>query len=348
MTDANVRHRAEVVVLNWNGWQDTLECLRSVYESDYGDFGVIVCDNASTDDSCARIRDWARQATRGGKPLTFSETSKDALEAGDASSDTRVDLLLIQTGGNHGFAGGNNVAIRHVLQRGDAGYVWLLNNDTIIAPTTLARLVARLEADPQLGAVGGVLLEHAAPQVIQEAGATYSAWNGMMRPHGAGNAADAPRYEPDHIDYITGGCMLVRASVIQRVGLLDERFFMYGEDVDWGIRIRGAGFGLGLEMSADVWHKGGGSAEYGSALHDYFSVKSALLLVQKQHAWRLPVAVAYSVYRCLLPKVVRLQRRRFVAVLKAYRDATREMLARKRGNESDPVRMLPTGVARQW
>jgi GT2 family glycosyltransferase len=339
--------RAEVVILNWNGWRDTAECLRSVFESDYPNFGVIVCDNASTDDSCARIREWALDARRGGQPLTFREASKDGLAREAVVSDMHTDLLLIQTGGNRGFAGGNNVAIRHVLRGGGADYIWLLNNDTVVASSTLARLVARLENEPRLGAVGGVLLEHAAPAVIQEAGATYSPWHGMMQPRGAGDAADAPRREPERIDYISGGCMLVRANVVRNVGLLDERFFMYGEDVDWGIRIRHAGFGLALEMSADVWHKGGGSAEYGSALHDYFSVKSALLLVQKQHAWRLPVAVVYSFYRCLLPKVVRLQGRRLVAVLKAYRDATKEILRRKSQEDGESGRGTPARIARQ-
>jgi GT2 family glycosyltransferase len=340
--------RVEVVLLNWNGWRDTLECLPTVYESDYPNFGVIVCDNASTDDSCARIREWAPQARRGDRRLTFREISKNALESDSGARDTHTDLLLIQTGDNRGFAGGNNVAIRHVIRDGGADYIWLLNNDTVVAPTTLSRLVARLESEPRLGAVGGVLLEHAAPAVIQEAGATYSPWHGMMQPRGAGDAADAPRSEPDRIDYITGGCMVVRANVVRSVGVLDERFFMYGEDVDWGIRIRRAGFGLALEMSADVWHKGGSSAEYGSALHDYFSVKSALLLVQKQHAWRLPVAFVYSLYRCLLPKVVRLQGGRFVAVLKAYRDAAREILRPKPtdNGESTPVTRAP--IARQW
>jgi GT2 family glycosyltransferase len=339
--------RVAVVILNWNGWRDTLECLRSVYESDYADFGVIVCDNASTDDSCARIRDWALHAGRRGQPLTFREASRESLENEAFASDSHPDLMLVQTGGNRGFAGGNNVAIRHVLRGEGTEYIWLLNNDTVVASTTLGRLVARLVDEPQLGAVGGVLLEHAAPAVIQEAGATYSPWHGMMRSHGAGAAADAPRREPGHIDYITGGCMLVRSDVVRHVGLLDERFFMYGEDVDWGIRIRQAGFGLALEMSADVWHKGGGSTEYGSASHDYFSVKSALLLVQKQHAWRLPVAVVYSFYRCLLPKVARFQGRRFMAVLKAYRDAAREMLRAQPSTEVETGRMAPAR-SRPW
>ena len=281
-----------------------------------------------------------------GRSLTFHEVSKDVLEREGVASDAPTDLLLIHTGDNRGFAGGN-VAIRQVLRGAGADYIRLLNNDTVVASSTLSRLGTRLEDEPRLGAVGGMLLEHAAPAVIQEAGATYSPWHGMMRPLGSGGAADAPRCEPERIDCITGGCMLVRTSVVRSVGLLDERFFMYGEDVDRGIRIRRAGFGLALEMSADVWHKGGDSTEYGSALHDDFSVKSSQLLVQKQHAWRLPVAVVYSVYRCLLPKVVRLQGKRFLAVLKAYRHATREILRGMPPTEAEPARMAPAH-ARQW
>ena len=313
--------RVYVLILNWNGWRDTIACLHTVLASDYANFAILVCDNASTDDSLPRLREWAASASRGSRALTFAERGPN-----DGSPDDRdVDLVIMSTGGNLGFSGGNNAGMRYLLANTDAELVWLLNNDTEVAPSALSELVARAARDTAIGAVGGVLLEFNARDVVQEAGATYSAWHGMVRTLGAGNRLDVVSDAESRLDYLSGGCVLVRTSMLRQVGLLDERFFMYSEDVDWSIRMRQSGFGIALASRAHVWHKGGGSAAHDGALHDYFSVKSALLLIQKHHPNRLPVAAAYSLYRCLLPKVARGQWSRFRAVLRAYRDVAREM-----------------------
>ena len=319
--------RVDILLLNWNGHRDTIACLESVLALDYPDFGIIVCDNASSDDSLDHISAWARVATRAGVPLRVKRLERHEAERGPVNAT--ADLTLIQTGGNLGFAGGNNVGMAYLLQGGDCEFIWLVNNDCVVAPDSLTHLVATAVADPMIGVVGGTLLEFQYPSIVQEAGALSSSWHGMTHVLGAGQPVESLRV-PGRVDYISGACLLARCEAIRRVGMLDERYFMYMEDADWGIRMRSSGFRLVLAPDAKVWHKGGSSTGHGSAMHDYFVVKSALLLVHKHHPTRLGIAFLYSMYRCMLPKVVRFQGKRLRAVLRAYREVARIITPRAR------------------
>lgn len=307
--------RVQILLLNWNGWRDTIDCLRSVYELAYPNFGLVVCDNGSGDGSLDRIREWAEHPSRHPRIGTVVQIDRQGAETGSPTAD----LVLIQTGDNLGFAGGNNVGLRYLLRRDECEYIWLLNNDTVVAPDTLDVLVAHADRDPVMGAVGGTLLMQQ-PDVVQDAGGLSSSWHGMSRAIGAGQRARDLPAEPARLDYVSGGCLLVRVAAVRQIGLLDERFFMYSEDADWGIRLRRAGFRLAVSLQARVWHKGGGSVKYHTPRHDYYVTRSALLFMHKHYPRRLPIAFIYSLYRCLLPKIVRLQWRRFLAVLHAYRD----------------------------
>ena len=146
-----------IVLVNWNGWRDTIECLESVFRLDYPDFMVVGCDNASGDDSLAQIKSWAAgtlviRAKNPAlaelvepaipKPVEWVEYDRPTAEAG-GSPDNDARLVLIRTGGNLGFAGGNNVGIRFALAHDDCTHVWLLNNDTVAPPDSLSHLVAR-------------------------------------------------------------------------------------------------------------------------------------------------------------------------------------------------------------
>ncbi len=333
--------------MNWNGWSDTVECLESLRQLDYPNFEIIVCDNDSSDGSLAKIRDWLKEHwttphdTKGGAALMLSraEAEHGAGDAGGASA------ILIQTGGNLGFAGGNNVGLRYLARRGDVGYVWLLNNDTVVGSGALRELVNQALATSTVGAVGGMLLEYHAPDRIQDTGgANFSPWHGMVTRIEHGAPATDARTMPDRLDFISGGCMLVPVEVLDRVGLLDERFFMYGEDADWCTRMRHAGLSLAYAPKAEIWHKGGGSAVRGSATHDYHNAKSSLLLIDKHYRLRLPLAFCYALYRCVLPKVARRQWSRLGTVTRAYRDFFRE----RRSQHRDEHVAIATQVTGSW
>ncbi|MBV9772316.1 MAG: glycosyltransferase family 2 protein, partial [Gemmatimonadetes bacterium] len=252
------------------------------------------------------------------KPIRYVELDRAAAERGEGGD---APLVLIQTGGNLGYAGGNNVGLRYAQARGDAAYVWLLNNDTVIDPRALSAMVEVAESDPRAGMVGSRLMYYSDPGRIQAiAGGTVVRWSGLTRHLGA-EQTDLDRWsEVIEPDYVTGASMLVRGALLESVGLLDERYFLYSEEVDWCLRAREAGWRLLYAPGSTVWHKGGQSVQYSSPLHDYHTVRGMLLLVRRFYPARLPLALMYSVYRCLAPKLVRLQYTRLKAVLRAYRD----------------------------
>jgi len=293
-----------ILLLNWNGWRDTIECLESVFRSDYPDFQVIVCDNGSSDASLDHIRAWAdgKEVARAAptatiarltdppipKPVAYLDVlsgsqPKSALQATDAS------LVLIQTGENLGFAGGNNVGLRYVETRDDFAYVWLLNNDTVVEPDALSQLVARLSKEESGGICGSTLLYYHAPDTVQAlGGAGFNKWRGKPTEIGKqtarASAVDAAAVEAG-MAYVAGASMLVSKHFLSAVGLLCEDYFLYFEELDWAMRARGR-FSLHYAPASVVYHKEGaaigtGNSETRSALAEFHSCKSKLFLTRK-------------------------------------------------------------------
>lgn len=204
-----------VVLLNWNGWQDTVKCIESLKSLTYPNYEIVVLDNSSTDDSVARIR------------------------------EAHPDVTLIETGANLGFAGGNNVGIRYALDRG-ADYIWLLNNDTKVFANTLEALVTVAEDDHTIGILGSPIYEMDEPEILQT-------WGGGHINMVLGRATRCKK--GDIPDYVTGASMFVRGKVFDTVGLLDDKFFMYWEDADFSLRATKYGWKIYVEPQARVLHK---------------------------------------------------------------------------------------------
>jgi GT2 family glycosyltransferase len=342
--------RVHVLLVNYNGWRDTLECLESVFRLDYPDVRVIVCDNGSSDGSVERIQAWAKGTevatlARVAAPHTAHDTSVrkpihcvlgDRAQAEDGTlRDVDAQLVLVRLGENLGFTGGNNVGLRYVQARDEAGggLVWILNNDTVVESSSLREMVARLSENPELGVIGATVFWYDRPDSIQVAGGgRLSRWSGFTK---VARVQSSARSDSMRFDFISGACMLIRLDVLRQVGLLDERYFMYSEEVDWCLRMRQVGMQLGYAPRARVWHKGEGSIQRHSERRDYHTVRSALLLIHKFEPGRLPVAVAWSITRCLIPKLVRRQWQRARPVMTAYHDFFSAVSA---GRTSDPSR----------
>lgn len=232
-----------VLVLNYRAWWDTLACLRALERLDYPRWRLLLLDNASDNDSVARIR------------AAFPE------------------VRLVELERNLGFAGGNNLGIRQALAEG-ADYVWLLNPDAQPDPGALSAMVRLAEADPGLGAVGAVVCDMDRPERVQ-------AWGGgeVVLKWGLIRLLSHPAQMP-RLSYISGASLLIRRKALERVGLLDEGFFMYGEDCDYGLRLRKAGFRLGVAPGARVLHKGGTSWSSSLAADENFAAYNVRLFSQ--------------------------------------------------------------------
>lgn len=302
-----------VVIVNWNGWLDTIECLESVFRNDYPSFRVIVCDNGSSNDSVARIKDWAcghidilvpsEHPLRPLvvppilKPLAYVEHDAAVLEASGYESADDAPLIVIRTGRNLGFAGGYNVGLRYAAARPDCEYVWLLNNDTVIVPGALAALVERMRERPDAGQCGSRLLFYHAPDTVQAlGGAVYNRWLASTRHIGAFSRGDHPvdveRIERA-MDYVVGASLFVRRAFLMDVGLLNEAYFLYHEEIDWATRA-GKRYALAYAHDSIVYHKEGGSSgsnsqpDRKSRLADYYGVRSRLLYTYTYYPLALP------------------------------------------------------------
>ncbi|MBI3305256.1 glycosyltransferase family 2 protein [Candidatus Parcubacteria bacterium] len=239
-----------ILVLNWNGGPDTIACLNSFKDLRYPNFRVIVLDNASSDDSWKRFAQYPTPPYR---------------------------IAFVQTGANLGFGGGNNVGIKRALTEG-TDYIFFLNNDTVLAPDALAKMVAAAAADPQIGLVGALMLTTDEPARIWFCGGRFN-W---LRTRGFHPHYGEPYREgmfPEHpldVDYITGGALLAKRRVFEEVGLLPEDYFLYYEDADFNARAAAAGWRRVVVPSAKVWHKGSASAKAGSPSYQYYHLRNGL------------------------------------------------------------------------
>lgn len=329
--------RVYVALLNWNGWGDTLECLESVFRSDYPDFQVIVCDNASEDGSMDRLKAWA-----GGrfdlaepschqslaslsfppvrKPIPYVLYGRGAAEAGGGGSDSSARLILIETGANLGFAGGCNIALHYALARDDFAYIWLLNNDAVVNADALSELVHRMRERPDAGICGSTLMYYHAPETIQAlGGAQYNKWLGTRSPIGAHRPASMPVEVAEvekKMSYVSGASMLVSRGFLHEIGLLCEDYFLYYEEIDWAMRARGR-YALAYAPGSIVYHKEGGTigSPRISARAEYLALRNRLLFTRK----RVPVAFPTVWLGFLVVILNRLRRGQFDRIGKILR-----------------------------
>ena len=177
--------RVYVIIVNWNGYRDTIECLESLARLRHANFRVVIVDNGSTDGSIEALRRWTRAEPRQmagpvWDRLPASRRVSVSLEVvspdGAASAETEgLQVTLIAAGENLGFAGANNLGMRFAIQDRAADFFWLLNNDTVVTPNALSALLAYAAANPSKGMIGSVLLYYRDPDTVQGLG-------GWLRP----------------------------------------------------------------------------------------------------------------------------------------------------------------------
>lgn len=315
-----------VVLLNWNGWADTIECLESLLRSDYPDYRVIVCDNASSDGSLAQIQAWAEGRLAAGgaegfarlraapldKPVPYLLLDAQQAQQPEAAWPD-VPLTLIATGGNLGFAGGNNVGLRYALACERYAYFWLLNNDTVVEPDAMRRMVERMAASADAGICGSTLRHYYAPHLVQAAGgSSYNAWRCRAHPIAANQPATQPLDGADverRMAYVAGASMMVSQGFLQRIGLMAEDYFLYYEEFDWARRAAGS-YQLAYAADSLVYHKEGGSIGTGavgkmSALALYYLQHNRIKFMRRFYPARLPL-----LYLSMLLELVRAATRR--------------------------------------
>ena len=325
------KNKVYIIIVNWNGWKDTIECLESVFRNDYASYQVIVCDNGSKDESLENIKRWATGMLENEvmpsnplyslsfppvrKPISFIEFTREEVDAVRNVNPTDARLILIQNAANLGFAGGNNVGIRYALGRDDFSHVWLLNNDVVMKPDALSHLVRRMNEKKDAGMCGSTIPYYSAPDTIWTlGGGIYNKW--LSRSHSIGNMEPlrdaASRFDVEGtMDYLAGASMLVSRAFLREVGLLNEEYFLYFEEPDWALRGNGR-FSLAYAPESIVYHKVGASTKtinglgISSKSSRFHAMKSQLLFTRNFFPLFIPLFLARIVVNVLVEFLYRI------------------------------------------
>jgi GT2 family glycosyltransferase len=216
--------RVSIILLNWNSYEVTMECLLSLRKMDYKNFEVVMADNGSVDGSAEKLL---------------------------ASAP---EIRLVRNATNLGFAGGCNAGIRDALSR-ENDYVLLLNNDTIVAPDFLSQMVSAAESDSAIGAASPKILFFDRPDRLNYAGGVHKLWRLFPSVIGLRQLDDGRYDQMREVSFLTGCAFLIKAEVVRRVGVLEEVYFHFYEDIEWSLRIIKAGFKCVYVPKAVIWHK---------------------------------------------------------------------------------------------
>lgn len=273
-----------IIILNWNGWKDTIECLESLYQIDYSNYNVIVVDNGSSDESVDKIKEYCQgkikvksnyfEYDQRNKPIKLFEYTeeefKDDVEKLIDDLPSNRTIILIKNRENYGFADGNNIGINYAINNLKSDYILLLNNDTVVDPEFLNELINVAESSPEIGAVGPKTYFYDNENMIQWAA------GGFMEPEyfkvesiGSFEIDNGQYDENRELDYIVASCILCKREVIEKAGLLDHSYFMYFEDIDWSIKILRSGYKCYYAYKSKIWHKMGVSSTNCFKTHYY-------------------------------------------------------------------------------
>ena len=243
-------YKISIVILNWNGKKDTLECLHSLESLSYPNYETIVVDNGSRDDSIEVIKKEFPKVT-----------------------------LLMETE-NLGFAGGCNVGIRYALNHG-ADAVCLLNNDTVVDPHFLQAFVDRMQKEPTVGILGAKIYMYTERNRLDHIGGMWNKEKAEFTLIGNRALDSEICWDESHeIDYVCGAAFFVKKEVFEKIGLLEEKFFLIWEESDFCFRAKRAGFAIKVCLQAKLFHKV--SASFKSKAHStYFWWRNRLYWIDR-------------------------------------------------------------------
>ena len=316
-----------IVVLNWNGADDTLRCLESLGKLKGERPNILVVDNGSEDDSVPRIREAINGLSQKGD-LVLDLLEGEFPEEKILKSE-KVILGLIKGTRNLGFGGGVNIGLRVALRDPRMTAAWILNNDTVVDQDALKALRSTLEKEPDSGIIGSTLLYLDQPDLIQAVGGRYNRWLGTTS-HVLGHKPYSKELcaavDPKTFDYIVGASICIRREVLERVGLLSEEYFLYFEELDYVERMKRLmpEQRLGYSPESLIYHKEGGSSgatnlggKKTTSDTDYFFLNSRLRFSQRYYPVIYPL-IHLTLIGVMLNRIYRLNWGQLIGVFSIF------------------------------
>lgn len=282
-----------IVVLNYNDYLDTIECLTSLYNLDYLNYQVIVCDNCSDGDDVQQLLAWQQGDTpvRVHNPFGTSECVRPSKVVVHKMIDGNVPneevlndpddaLIILQADCNRGFSAGNNLGLRYAQSRNDYQYIWFLNNDTVVDINALREMVI-VQKNEQVAGVGSVIRYYDSPEMIQQVGSNTD-WENMQLDM---KFYDANIHEVRRgvaIDNLPGPSFMLTKPFVDKIVGLDEAYFLYCEEPDLGARAKRLGEKFTYATGSYIYHKGGcTTGQRGSGFRDYHMARSWTILLKR-------------------------------------------------------------------
>lgn len=340
--------KLSIIILNWNGWEHTLRCLETLFRSHYSNFEVVLIDNGSSPESLLKVHDWLSgrlsvktnlNAIHGPaqKPSVVFQYCANDLNAGSVVvSRPDRSIVLVRSEINLGFAGGCNLGIRYALSDNQVGILFLLNNDMEIEPDAINRLANFLLSSESAGVCQPKIMLSREKGLIDSVGINVT-WFGRAE-QVAYRQQDCGLYQGDpRVVYgASGGAMMLKREVLDSVGLFDEDFFAYYEDVDLALRIRKAKWGVYCVPDAVTYHFHSASLGAASPKKWYFPIRNSFLMVIKNLPW-YSVIVFFLFYYPL-----------FLAVALNATFAKRDAWGWILKGIADGVCMVPSAIAKRY
>ncbi len=240
------------IILNWNGWADTLDCLTSIYTSFCIPFLTIVVDNGSTDNSISNIIRWSSENS-----ISCELISE---ESDPLSFPDKPALFLLSLPENRGFSGGNNTALKIADNFKEIKYFWILNNDCIVKNNSLSSLISFSGKTGIPGIFGSTITQFSNPESVEYAGgASYNPLTSRIKKISNSQKISKILQEINisRLDYIAGCAMFIHRDIFRKCGYFNESFFLYYEEIDLCMRARENGFAIAWCPNSIITHKGG-------------------------------------------------------------------------------------------
>ncbi len=330
------KNKVYIVLVNYKNWHDTIECLESLFKLDYPIYQVIIVDNNSQNNSLFYISEFLKGNLNvwvhphnplrkliippKKKHLKYIITNeKDILSEKFISQNIDTKIILIQSYENKGFAYGNNIALRYILKKDDFEYVWILNNDTVVDKYALRELVLKAEEDKNIGIVSSTVMEYSFPKKVQSVGGLYNPILGYIKYPKSCKDINNKAFS---IYYPYGASMLVRKSFLEEIGLMEEDYFIYFEEIDWVVRGRKRGWKFSCSDKSIVYHKGGASTGTSkeiskrSDISEFYNIRNRILFTKKYYKIYLPF-VYLSMIGVIFNRLRRKEFNKLITVLKA-------------------------------
>lgn len=262
-----------IILVNFNGADDTIDCIKSLSEMKDIEYEIIVVDNCSEDDSINKLE----------------------------QAQEIYGFTLLRTECNNGFSSGNNIGIKHAK---NAEYYLLLNNDTVVKPDFLGKLINEFQKNPQCGVSISKILYYSQPDTIWYAGGSFSQRTARSRHYHFNERNNINDTLPQKVTFASGCCLCVSKRVIEKIGLLNEQFFLYEEDTEFCYRITEAGFEIVYVPNSVIYHKVSASTGQGSPMSQYYTVRNKFSLI-RMHFKGMNKVMAYLyctaqfLFRCM-------------------------------------------------